>query len=161
MYNRILVPLDGSELSECALTHARDIAKGCKVPEVILITVVDEAPLSFTELWNEPMAEVAKQQEKQVKETRRKAEDYLGRIAAGLKKEGIAVQTVAILSRGIRGAVDGILDCVRDKKVDLIIMSTHGRSGISRWAFGSVTEKVIHDARVPVLTVTPVGCKIS
>ena len=160
MYKRILAPLDGSRLSECSLDHVKAIATGCKATEVVLLTVVEETS-SFGELWSEPMAEVAKQQEKWAKETRQKAENYLSNVASSLRRDGVAVQTVVVPSEIPHGAVHGILDYVRDNKVDLIVMSTHGRSGISRWAFGSVTEKVIRSAKVPVLTIPPVGCRVS
>ena len=87
------------------------------------------------------------------------AEDFLTRAAEDLRKENIMIEIEIIQSSVHHGAAYAILDYAQNNKVDLIIMSTHGRSGISRWAFGSVTDKVIRHSKVPVLTVTPEGCR--
>ena len=83
-------------------------------------------------------------------------EGYLSQLADKLKKEGIAVQTV--VAHGV--PADEILNYTQNNQVDLIIMSTHGRSGVSRWAFGSVTDKVLRHSTVAVLTTSPAGCRI-
>ena len=57
-------------------------------------------------------------------------------------------------------SIPKILEYAQNNNIDLIIISTHGRSGISRWAFGSVADKVVRTSTVPVLTVTPTGCRI-
>ncbi len=74
-------------------------------------------------------------------------------MAANLSKEGIAAQTVIVSGR----PVDEILSYASKNQVDLIIMSTHGRAGISRWVFGSVVERVLRHSAVPVLIVPPPG----
>ena len=84
------------------------------------------------------------------------AEDYLSQMADKLKKEGIAVQTV--VAQGV--PADEILNYAQNNQADLIIMRTHGRSGISRWAFGSVTDKVRRHSTAAVLTTSPSGCRI-
>ena len=62
----------------------------------------------------------------------------------------------------IQGKVaEGILDYVVKNQVDLIMMSTHGRSGPSRWALGSVADRVIRHSLIPVLIVSPKGCRIT
>jgi len=71
--------------------------------------------------------------------------------------EGIAVETD--IGDGL--PADEILHYAEDKGVDLIIMSTHGKSGVSRWFSGSVAEKVVSQSFIPVLVVTPPGCRIS
>lgn len=83
------------------------------------------------------------------------AEDYLTKMANRLKKEGVATHTVVVTG----WPADKILDYTDQNQVDLIIMSTHGRSGATRWVFGSVADRVLRHARVPVLMVSPAGCR--
>ncbi|MFC2018349.1 universal stress protein [Chloroflexota bacterium] len=151
MYQKILVPLDGSDFSEAALEHVKAIAMGCKVPEVILLMVVEPYHQVYIseDYWptmtDDAIAAQAKAQSS--------AKDYVSRLAKRLKKERLPVQT-AIVS----GSPDSeILDYANKNQVDLIIMSTHGRSGISRWVFGSVTDRVIRNSAIPVLVASPPG----
>ncbi|MFQ6122838.1 MAG: universal stress protein [Dehalococcoidales bacterium] len=162
MYQRILVPLDGSKISECSLEHMKAIALGCKVAEVTLLTVVEEPPPAFPEsAGQQAIEEIAKQREKEAREIEKRAGDYLAKVAGTLRKEGIPIKAAVIRVPISGGVADTILDYVKNNKVDLIIMSTHGRSGISRWAFGSVTDKVIRHAHVPVLSIAPAGYRVS
>ncbi|MBT9163132.1 MAG: Universal stress protein F [Chloroflexi bacterium] len=143
MYKKILAPLDGSELSERILKHVKAIATGCSVPEVILLRVAEPIRQSYEmgEDWRravENKAETA-------------AREYLSQVAADLKQEGIAAETVVV-----RGQVaEEILDYVKNNQVDLVIMSTHSRSGISRWLLGSVADRVVHHCVAPVLVASP------
>jgi nucleotide-binding universal stress UspA family protein len=155
MYNKILAPLDGSKLSECSLEHVKAICKGFKTPEVVLLTVVEE-PLPFQGYASQQRIEEIKEE---MKEIQKRAEDYLAKVASGLRKEGMVVHNTVIRLTIAHGVADAILDYVENNKIDLIIMSTHGRSGISRWAFGSVADKVVSHAKVPVLTITAAGCR--
>ncbi len=153
MYKKILVPLDGSEFSECSLAHVRAIATGCHVPEVVLLRVVEpisrQASTVYALMGENSIAEIEKRDQAEV-------EDYLSQLADKLKKEGIAVQTA--VAHGV--PADEILNYAQNSQVDLIIMSTHGRSGVSRWAFGSVTDKVLRHSTAAVLTTSPSGCRI-
>lgn len=152
MYKKMLVPLDGSELSECVLNHVRAIATGCQVPEVVLLGVAE--PTSYQAYYRvgiEPrIGDMQKETEKYV-------ESYLSKAADSLKKDDIAVQTVVVSGR----PAEEILDYANKNRVDLIIMSTHGRSGVSRWVFGSVTDRVVRHSAAPVLTISPPGCRSS
>ena len=150
MYKKIVVPLDGSKFSECGLEHAKAIATGCNVPEVILLRVVE--PLD-TQLYELPDDEFRRNIQKKAQDD---AKDYLTKLANKMKKEGMAVEFNVVQGR----AADAILDYVNKNQVDLIIMSTHGRSGISRWTFGSVTDRVVRESKVPVLVAAPPGCRI-
>ena len=89
------------------------------------------------------------------KETEKYVESYLSKAADSLKEDGIAVQTVVVSGR----PAEQILDYANKNQVDLIIMSTHGRSGVSRWVIGSVTDKVVRHSVTPVLTISPPGCR--
>ena len=151
MYKKILAPLDGSELADCALAHVRAIASGCQVPEVVLFGVVE--PMLHTsqiasELGQDWLRDAAKGM-------RAANEDYLAKAAAKLQKEGINARTV--VTEGT--AADEILKYASKNKVDLIIMSSHGRSGATRWAFGSVADRVVRHATVPVLVAAAPACR--
>jgi nucleotide-binding universal stress UspA family protein len=158
MYKKILVPLDGSDLAECALEHVKAIATGCNVPEVILLRIVEPTSSFSTGELAASNAKLATQVEQQVeKEHQTQAQQYISNKVNKLKREGIAVTSEIISGK----AADGILNYAEKNNIDLIIMSTHGRSGISRWAFGSTADKVSHYSTVPVLIVSPRGCRIA
>jgi nucleotide-binding universal stress UspA family protein len=151
MYKKILAPLDGSELSECTLEHLKAVATGCQVPEVVLLRVVEPLPQVYDDGGLSP--EWHKEAQKKAGEF---ATDYLAKVAASLKKEGIAAETASVSGR----AADAILNYAKEHQVDLVVMSTHGRSGVSRWVLGSVADRVVRHSPVPVLTVPPAGCRI-
>lgn len=150
MYQKVLVPLDGSKLSECALEHVRAVAKGCNVPEVILMTVIEPVHQQIYGVSDDWLVDMKR---KAIKA----AESSLEKIAGDFKKEGVAA--VSVVQEG--NAAETILDYASKNNIDLIIMTTHGRSGPSRWAFGSVTDKIVRTSTIPVLIATPPGCRIN
>ena len=147
MYTKILAPLDGSKFSECSLEHVRAIAQGCGIPEVILLMVNEPVHVGYGmgEDW------VRESEAKQKAE----AEEYLSRLAKDLKKEGMAASIV--LLKGM--PAEEILNYAKKNNVGLIVMSTHGRAGVSRWLMGSVAERISRYSPVPLLLVAPPGCK--
>ena len=149
MYKKILVPLDGSELSESVLDHVVTIATGCKVPDVVLLRVRSPLDKSVREALD---ADIASKLDEAYHE---EAANYLNEIATDLKEKGLAAQP-AVLSGN---PAEEIIDYAKDNGVDLIIMSTHGRSGVSRLVFGSVADKVIRLSEVPVL-IRPAGISL-
>lgn len=148
MYKKILVPLDGSEFSECILEHVRSVATGCQVPEVVLLRVIE--PFDHR-IYNVPGERRRDIQEK----GKAVAGEYLARVAGNLKQDGVAAEVA--VSEG--EPADEILRYAGQNRVDLIAMSTHGRSGISRFAFGSVADKVIRNSATPLLIASPPGCR--
>ncbi len=150
MYREVLVPLDGSRLAECALEHVRSIAKGCQVSKVVLLMVLEPLLSLSTPHDDTAVKRVREAEERFEAESR----EYLSKVAGNLKKDGIAVGTRLVVGGE---AAAKILEAAREEKVDLIIMSTHGRSGISSWVFGSVAERVVRHSTVPVLIVSPCG----
>ncbi len=161
MYNRILVPLDGSKLSECALAHVKHIVRGSPEPEVVLISVHPEITLEVNYLYGESLArETVEQWKKAEKEMQKKTGKYLSGIAKDLKKEGLTVKAYVIHPDPASSIPETIIKYAEDNLVDLIVMSTHGRSGVSRWAFGSVADRVAHYSKIPVLIVTPAQCRV-
>ena len=152
MYKKILIPLDGSELAECGLQHVKAVAQGCNVAGVIVFRVIE--PLSSQTI--SALAEVGDDSIRKAEEQNRQdAKDYVSKVKNNLKTQGIASQAVTVEGR----AADEILSYTEKNNVDLIVMSTHGRSGLPHFFFGSVAEKVSRHSRVPVLLLAPEGCR--
>jgi len=152
MYQKILIPLDGSELAECSLEHAMAIAQGCNIADVILLQVIEP----FSTLTLSALAEADDESLKKVREQHlQEAKAYLSKVENHLKTQGITSRSVTVEGR----AADEILSYTENNNVDLIVLSTHGRSGLSRFFFGSVAEKVSRHSRVPVLLLAPEGCR--
>lgn len=146
MYRKMLVPLDGSELAECVLPHVKSIATGCGVRKLMLLRVVEPIP---------PEAPPALDFEALQKAGLKTAEKYLAKIKAQLSKEGLNVEAKVLTGR----PAETITDFAQRGKVDLIALATHGRSGISRWVFGSVADKLVRSSSAPVLLIRPKGFK--
>lgn len=153
MYRKILVPLDGSKLAECALPHAEELAKGCHTAKVILVSVTEriQGYRAFEDpgqpLGHRLAPEAFGKKEKQ-------AQRYLDRIAKTMEAKGINVGTEVLLWE----PAEAIIGYAKQSGCDLIIMASHGRSGPSRWAHGSVADKVLRASCVPVLMVRAPGC---
>lgn len=144
MYQKILIPLDGSTLAECVLPHAKAIARGCDIAEMVLLRVVEPPPT----LGGEAIDFVALQNA-----DKEAAEAYLSRIQAELSSEGFEVSYQVLTGR----AAEAISEFVQNDEVDLIAIATHGRSGIKRLVFGSVADRLIRSSSVPILLVRPQG----
>jgi nucleotide-binding universal stress UspA family protein len=162
MYRNILVPLDGSEFSECSLKHVQAIAKGCNVPVVTLLTVMEQPPYMFpSEGGNQSQVEaMVREQEQMRTQAMDNANKYLTKASGNLRLENINVKTDIVQAPENQGVADVILEYADNSSADLIIMSTHGRSGISRWALGSIADRIVRSAKSPVLTVSPSGCRL-
>ncbi|MGA2515726.1 MAG: universal stress protein [Thermodesulfobacteriota bacterium] len=141
MYKKILVPLDGSELAKMALDQAEKLAKTFDA-EIILFQVVPFMPIYGSPELVTPLIVDEKQKEA--------AERYLADLSEELKKRGLRV--AATVRTGQQVAVE-IIDFAKEVGADLIIMCTHGRSGISRWVMGSVALKVLTRAETPILLI--------
>jgi nucleotide-binding universal stress UspA family protein len=141
MYKRILVPLDGSELAKKALDHAEKLAETFGA-EIILLQVVPFMPIYGAPELMTPF--IVDEKQKEV------AERYLTNLSEELKKRGF--KATATVKTGQQVAVE-IIDFVKESGVDLIVMCTHGRSGITRWVLGSVAHKVLTRAETPILLV--------
>lgn len=149
MYERILVPLDGSKVGEAALVHVEKLVSKMapKVKtEVILFQVISS--LSHYVIAGEASVQVP-YSEKEVAQIKKKTREYLDRAGESLRSKGVTVKTKVATGK----AVEEIVKAADEIKVDLIAMSTHGRSGLSRLTFGSITDKVLRTGNVPVLVV--------
>lgn len=134
MLEKIVVPLDGSKLAEAVLVQVRKILFR-KDAELVLVRAISVP--AGTEGTTPELIESL-----QVQGTW-----YLEELSRRLRDEGVRVRSV--LRPGDPAAV--ILDVATQEGADLVAMTTHGRTGLSRWAFGSVAERVLRASRVPVL----------
>lgn len=160
MYNKILAPMDGSALAECTIQHVKEIAKNCGSAKIIFLAVVDFAKNAWLWAGNIEMGTGFLSQDiidGILAEQNRGAESYLAKLADKAKKEGLDVDSVVLEGN----PAEAIIDYAGKNGIDLIIMSTHGRSGISRFTLGSVTDKVLRTARAPVIVIPPAGCRDS
>ena len=140
MYSRILLPLDGSDLAERALPHALAQAERFEAELVLLMVFVQ--PSEPPGMWS-PAVKQARERAKPL------AREYLERVAARVGEHGIPVQIVTVEGRP---AVE-ITRFAEENQVDLIVLSTRGESGLSRWLMGSVADRVARGAKVSVLLV--------
>ena len=160
MYEKIVVPLDGSKLAECVLPHVEELAKSCSTKEVILVTVTERIVgrmrvAQYTQpVGPLPPPEPVLKVPVAIGKKQRQGQRYLNRIAKGLQKKGIKVRTEVLLGN----PAEEIASFTEHDGADLIIMASHGRSGPSRWAYGSVTDKVFRASYVPVLMMRAPGC---
>jgi nucleotide-binding universal stress UspA family protein len=154
MYEKILVPLDGSQYAQCSLDYVRNLASGCKAQEVIVLQVVEPLRSDETVLLTEIKPDVVPKLEAKKKES---ATGYISNIAKRLANEGLPARGEVIFGK----PDEEILSYAEKNKFDLIVMSTHGRSGTSRWAFGSVADRVAHYSKVPVMFALTSECRVA
>jgi len=151
MYKMILVPLDGSELAEMVLPHVEMLVKACEGEAEVVLVQVCEPPRPMVAGYGEAVGQAAILAEQAAEACRLEAQQYLAAMEDKYKKKGIKVRSELLV--GSPG--EEILDYAAKYPVDLIAMASHGRSGISRWAYGSVTSKVLRGISTPILVVTP------
>ncbi len=143
MYNHIMVPLDGSELAERALPHAVELAR-CHGHRLTLVRI------SLSQLYTySPAGDGPLYSEEVLQADQRAAAEYLARMKARLSSPEVAVATETLSGP----VAETLIEYACEQDVDLIVMSTHGRSGLSRWVYGSVADKVLRGAHCPTLIV--------
>jgi nucleotide-binding universal stress UspA family protein len=131
MYQHILLPLDGSDISESAIPHAEALALGCGTKKVTIFHVVE------LERYEGMLA------------SGKRPGEYLQRIGEGLKAKGINTDIKVFTG----DPSEAIVSYAENDSCDIIVMASHGRSGVTRWAIGSVADKVFRASTVPVLMV--------
>jgi nucleotide-binding universal stress UspA family protein len=143
LVKKILVPLDGSRVGEAAILHTEALARVLGA-ELVLIQVIE--PVVAWAGFEGSMSYAAPQDEESMKSA---AIAYLSSVAKPLKESGLST-SIAI---GFGSSADQIIDYATANAIDLIAMSSHGRSGIGRWLFGSVTSKLLRAADTPLLVI--------
>lgn len=146
MYEKVLVPLDGSELAECSLPHVKKMAKEGFVKEIVLLTVIDIYPSALLE-----GADTAAIYDAQLTNSR----EYLANLQAQFRSEGIEVKTEILKG----STAQTIADYATENGVELMIIATHGHTGMKRLMFGSVALRILHESQVPVLLIRPAACR--
>lgn len=156
MYTKVLVPLDGSELAECSLNHVINLARYRAIGEVILLqAVVIDLPLR--EINGEDYLIGQGFDYNAFREAlMQKSRKYLARVQAKLSSEEINVIAESIEANS---PAQAITDYAAKNGVDMIVIATHGYTGIKSVLLGSVTFRVLHESHVPVLLIRPEACR--
>ena len=143
MYKKMLLALDTSPFAEVSLEQAEATANKWEIPEVDLLTVLeplqDRSKVEFGSEW-------VRESDAKAKET---ALEYLESVQQKLSLPSSEVKSFVAIGQ----AADEILKFIDANDVDLVVISTHGRSGVSRWFLGSVAEKVVRRSNATVLLV--------
>ncbi len=139
MFNKILVPLDGSKVAERALLHAEEFARIFH-SKLVLLQVLDPS-IVLPEIGSiEPLKwQILKSE----------AQRYLQMLTAEIQNKGFEVENHLLEG----GASDNIINFAQTENIDLLVISSHGKSGINRWNNSSVTQKVVNSVYLPVLLV--------
>jgi len=140
MYERILLPLDGSSLSEQALPHAVAQADQFEA-ELVLLKVLKPIAKNI----NLPPGALRRAEEA----SRELARDYLERISANIQGMGISVRAITVDGQ----PHEEITQFAEAEQIDLIVICTRGETGLSRWLMGSVADRVARGVSIPVLLV--------
>lgn len=146
MFSHLLVPLDSSHLAEAALPPALELARKFK-SEISLVWVIQSPHLIMTTANGSVYAQLLTEMQHQAE---RDAHNYLKAHQDTLSQHGYTVHTHVTEGENI---ADALLKMASNLKVDAIVMSTHGRGGLSRWVFGSVADRILRCAEVPILLI--------
>ena len=139
MFDHILVPLDGSSLAECVLPHAMAVARACGA-QVTLLRVLERPQAAGPTRSVDPLDWHIRKAE---------ARAYLDGLSARLQEAGLRTESTLLEGQ----AAERIVEFVRGHDVNLIVLSSHGRSGLSDWNVSSIVQKIILRAYVPVMIV--------
>lgn len=146
MYLKILVPLDGSDLAECVLPHVKALANRHTDARITFLYVVPAMDIPMTDTSFKKKIEG---------EAKAAADNYIKKLAAKPGFKSISSGKVLVGK-----PAETIIDYATRNKADLIVMATHGRSGISQWFYGSVANKVLHGSKIPLWLVKAGTCDV-
>ncbi len=166
MIKKILVPLDGSRLAECALPYAGEVA--AKLGAGVVLVSVTHRIQGFRpeedpgDVLFRPAGDVGERTgvhlvPEGVCSMEEQAATYLGKAAKTLEDEGVKVRKEVLCGNPAKE----IIAFANSEDCDLVVMSTHGRSGPGKWVRGSVADRVFKGVRAPVMMVRGPGCEIS
>ncbi len=137
--NTIIVPLDGSAVAEAALRYAEDLARSGD-RELLLVTVLDGIVMRGFQ----PFAESEHMTVDEACQT------YLERAVRAVESSGVSARSLSVPGDH---AASAILDLAAAEEAEMIVLATHGRSGVGKWLLGSVAEKIVRSAQRPILVV--------
>jgi nucleotide-binding universal stress UspA family protein len=161
MYRRIIVPLDGSPLSEVAMSQLPNLVG--TGTEVLLLRVIDPPSVELAmpvgvnppALFVPPREMMPAPSEESTETTAmayQAATQYLAKKVVELRNKGMTVRAVVVEETDVAPT---IVATAKEEQADLVIMSTHGRSGVARWMLGSVADRVLRSCPTPLLLVRP------
>ena len=139
MYQHILIPTDGSELAERAVTHGLSLAKSLRAA-VTVIFVEEPVPTGLWSAAESRLAGIADITAKYDEEIKKHATSVLGRVSNAAKQAGVLCDTAQV--EDVQ-PYEAIIATATDRSCDLIVMASHGRGGLSAVVLGSVTNKVL------------------
>ncbi len=143
MFDLILVPLDGSKRAEQILAHIKELA-GCLHSQVLLLQVVEPILMPY-----DPQGYIPELDADRTSQRKLEAAEYLEATAVSLRQAGLEVRC-----RVEEGAViETVLDICKVEKPRLIALASHGRTGLARAFYGSVTDGILHQCTCPMLVV--------
>jgi len=145
----MLVPLDGSRFSESVLPHVEALAKqrGAELVNVVLLRVY-EKPF-ITADYPEPDSEA--HEKRIINHFKQEAEQYLVKVEKRLADAGLKVRTEVLMGK----PANEIINYAQNNHPNLIVMATHGSSGVSLWEYGNIADKILHGVSSPIFLVRP------
>jgi nucleotide-binding universal stress UspA family protein len=151
MGKKILVPLDGSKLAECALLHVKDFLKEGIAGEITLFNVV-KVDIPWAEAYDEHFDLDALRKREFTHSGK-----YLADIKSRLAAEGVTVKTEIIEAND---PADAIIDYARKNGMDMIVIATHGYTGMKKLLLGSVAFGILNQSPLPVHLIRPEACHL-
>lgn len=146
MFQRIMVTTDGSEFANQAIPVAEDLADRYGAALYIFRSVPDlRTTVDVVDLFRGPSDELDRRQQEMIDE----AQADLERAVQSLTHRGLTVEPIL----EVGPAAEKILDCAAARDVDLIVMCSHGRTGLQRWRYGSVAHRVFRGAQCSMFVV--------
>ena len=154
------MPLDGSKLAECVLPHVEAFASDCQVSTIIFVRVIEPAPLHLrggyatNEVdFSTDFSKIQQHITNIAALRKSSAEVYLCSVINRIKPNGAELKGEVIIG----ATADKLIEYAEVNQIDLILIATHGRSGLSRWVRGSIADRILRAAHIPVLMVRAPG----
>jgi nucleotide-binding universal stress UspA family protein len=152
-FNRVLIPLDGSPFSESAFPHVVELTKNTN-KEILLLHICE--PPIVPSYGSRPINPTWKKYRDDMwGETEKLSTTYLKKTMAALKKRGIKKVKSRVIKAQSREVGKTIMQISKEENIDLIIIATQGRTGVSRWMYGSVANKIVEEFSQPILLIQP------
>ena len=151
MYQKVLVPLDGSSLAECTLSHVKSLVKDGAAGEITLLNIL-KIDIPWAEM-DAALFDIAKLR----KPLFAASGKYLAGVASRLSAEGIRVKTESLEANS---PAYMIAEYAQKNGMDLIVMGTHGYTGLKKMIMGSVASGVLNTSAIPVLLIRPESCRL-
>jgi nucleotide-binding universal stress UspA family protein len=150
--NRILVAIDGSSLSESTFPYVEELAKNTN-KEILLLHICE--PPIVPSYGSRPINKNWKKyRDNMWAETENQATNYLKKTTTAMMKKGLKVKSRVVKAQTEK-VVQSIMQISKEESVDLIIITTHGRTGANSWAYGSIASRIVKDFSQPILLIRP------